>query len=120
MLRKKATLVAYLGLHGSSFQKEGLRAIDAIFLRDGTSLQGRAVGWDSTSTSGKTPGERGLGFRRPPLDIPRHSSEARYQTSERGAPRSRCLSTQIFSTKSDGYGCRIPCGTIALRNCRIA
>jgi len=71
MLRKKATLVAYVGLHGPGFQKEGLRAIDAIFLRDGTLLQGRAVGWDSTSTSGKMPGERGLGFRRPLLDIPR-------------------------------------------------
>lgn len=65
MLRKKATLAAFLGLHGPGFQKEGLRAIDAIFLRDGTLLQGRAVGWDSTSTSGKTSGERGLGFRRP-------------------------------------------------------
>lgn len=120
MLRKKATLAAFLELHGPGFQKEGLRAIDAIFLRDGTLLQGRAVGWDSTSTSGKTSGERGLGFRRPRhpasslLDmLPRcpsswswpRGTQARYQTV---FPHKYSTPTQT----APGYGYRIPCGRL--------
>lgn len=128
MLRKKATLAAFLGLHGPGFQKEGLRAIDAIFLRDGTLLQGRAVGWDSASTSGKTSGERGLGFRRPRhpasslLDmLPRcpsswswpRGTQARYQTV---FPHKYSTPTQT----APGYGYRISVWTIALRNERVA
>lgn len=32
-------------------------------MRDGTLMQGRAVGWDLTSASGRTSGERRLTFR---------------------------------------------------------
>ncbi|KAK0752228.1 hypothetical protein B0T18DRAFT_486617 [Schizothecium vesticola] len=96
MLRKKATLVAYVGLHGPGFQKEGLRAIDAIFLRDDARRKGP---WFPTPTP-----------RHPPALVVVLAQEVRYQTSERGASRGHCLSTQIFSTKSDGSGCRIPRG----------
>lgn len=119
MLRKKATLAAFLGLHGPGFQKEGLRAIDAIFLRDGTLLQGRAVGWDSTSTSGKTSGERGLGFRRPRhrAPLPPHSSTSSLDV--RRGPGQEARSQTVFPHKyststqpAPGYGDRIPCGRL--------
>lgn len=129
MLRKKATLAAFLGLHGPGFQKEGLRAIDAIFLRDGTLLQGRAVGWDSTSTSGKTSGERGLGFRRPrhPASslTPRHAPSMPVVVvlaKRHPGTVPDCLPTQIFNTNPDGSRIRIPHSvwTIALRSERVA
>lgn len=63
--RNKSGLGDWGSVIGASRKKKLAASHQLDLTRDATLMQGRAVGWDLTSASGRTSGERRLTFRHP-------------------------------------------------------